>query len=207
MAVETTDKSAVYIIPYLASIPEENWPLVDESKYTVYRHLVFTVPPYHVHSNFQDLAASVLQEYSRVTVGKYSLVIYSDDQYESRIDCGPCSINKTVTEVRVTVRADSQDVCRTGAEATVCFLQRCFSRFDSLCEIKVMVSCSACRQNYFDVAPLQEAAAARGENECHCEICHDNKSTLSDLLNGFKDSRPISDLDWHPFHRSQHPGM
>lgn len=205
MAVERIDKTTVDIIPYLSSIPEENWPLVDESKYTIYRHLTFTVPPYHLHSIFQDLAGNVLQEYTRVTLGKNSLVIYSD-QYESRIDCGPCVINKTVAEVRVSVRACSQDFCSKGGEATVDFLQRCFAKFASSCEINVKVSCSVCRQHYVDLSVVQEAAA-QGETERNCGRCHGNTLSVGDLLNGFKDTRPIPELDWHPFHRPLHPGL
>lgn len=199
------DNSTIDIIPYLSLIPEENWPLVDESKYTIYRHLMFTVPPYHIHSVFQNIVANVLHEYRRVTLGKYSLVIYSD-QYESRVDCGPCMVNKTMAEVRVIVRAGSQDICRTGAETTVGFLQRCFAKFGSSYEISVKVSCSTCRQYYFDLLVVQEAAA-QGETERECGRCHGKKLSVDDLLNGFKDTRPITELDWHPYQRLQHPGL
>lgn len=198
VAVETRDGGAVYIIPYLTSksITEKNWPPVEESKYTIYRHLVFKVPPYLVYSNFHDLVANILQEYSQVIVGKYSLVIYGDDQYDCRIDCGPCFVNKTVMEVRVTVRAHSQDVCRAGAEATVRFLKTSLANLPGFCEIKV--SCNACQQHYFDLSFLQEATAL-GVDRCHCERCYDKKSNISDMLNGFKDTQLIPVLEWHSF--------
>lgn len=204
VAVESMEKSTIDIIPYLCLIPEENWPLVDESKYAIYRHLMLTVPPYDLHAIFQDLAANLVQEFSRVTLGKYSMVIYSD-QYESRIDCGPCVVNKTVAEVRVTVRAGSQDMCSKGAEAALSFLQRCFAKFGSSCEISVKTSCSICRQYYVDLSVVQEAAA-KGETEFECGRCH-GQLAVDDLLNGFKDTRPMTELDWHPFHRPQHPGL
>ena len=196
VAVETRDGGAVYIIPHLTSksITEKNWPPVEESKYTIYRHLVFKVPPYLVYSNFHDLVANILQEYSQVIVGKYSLVIYGDDQYDCRIDCGPCFVNKTVMEVRVTVRAHSQDVCRAGAEATVRFLKTSLANLPGFCEIKV--SCSACQQHYFDLSFLQEATV-RGVDRCHCERCYDKKSNINDMLNGFKDTQLIPVLEWH----------
>lgn len=78
VAVERMDKRTIDIIPYLPLIAKENWPLVDESNHTIYRHLVLTAPPYHIHSIFQSLVANVVQEYRRVTLGKYFLVIYSD---------------------------------------------------------------------------------------------------------------------------------
>ncbi|XP_078383909.1 uncharacterized protein LOC144666360 isoform X1 [Oculina patagonica] len=203
VAVERMDKSTIDIIPFLSLIPEENWPLVDEPKYTIYRHLMLTVPPYHLHAIFQDLAANLVQEFSRVTLGKYSMVIYSD-QYEFRIDCGPCAVNKAVAEVRVTVRSGSQDMCSTGAEAAVSFLQRRLTKFGSSCEISVKTSCSICRQYYVDLSVVQEAAA-QGETERMCGRCHGHLA-VDDLLNGFKDTRPMTELDWHPFHRPQHPG-
>ncbi|XP_022789661.1 uncharacterized protein LOC111329287 isoform X1 [Stylophora pistillata] len=197
VAVETRDRSAVYIIPRLTSksITAKNWPPVEESKYTIYRHLVFEVPPYHVHSSFHSLVANILQKYRHVIVGKYSLVIYRDDQYDCRIDCGPCFVNKTVLEVRVTVRAHSQDVCKAGADETLRFLKTRFTTCLGYCEIKV--SCRACRQHYFDLSLLQEAAAL-DEDRCHCERCHDKKSTISDMLNGFKDTQSMPALEWHP---------
>lgn len=204
VAVERMDKSTIDIIPYLSLIPEVNWPLVDESKYTIYRHLTLTVPPYNLHTIFQDLAATLVQEFSRVTLGKYSVVIYCD-QHESRIDCGPCVVNKAVAEVRVTVRACSQEMCSMGAEATVGFLQRCFDKFGSLCEISVKTSCSMCRQYYVDLSVVQEAAA-QGEAERKCGRCH-GQLAVDDMLNGFKDTRPIIELDWRPFHQSHPPGL
>ena len=205
VAVERMDKCTIDIIPYLPLITEENWPLVDESNYTVYRHLILTAPPYHIHSIFQSLVANVLQEYRRVTLGKYSLVICSD-QYQYRVDCGPCMINKTMTEVRVIVRAGSQDQCRTGAATAVGILQRCFAKFGSSYEIGVKVSCRWCRQYYVDLSVVQEAAA-KGETERECGRCHGNRLPLEDVLNGFKDTRPIKELDWKPYHGLQHPGL
>ena len=206
VAVERIDKGTINIIPYLPLIREENWPLVDESKYTIYRHLMLTTaPPYHIHSIYQSLVANVLQEYSHVTLGKYSLIIHSD-QYKYRVDCGPCIINKNLTEVRVIVRAGSQDVCKTGAETAVGFLQRCFSKFESLYEISVEVSCSTCRQYYVGLLAVQEAAS-QGETERECGRCHEKGLSFDVLLNGFKDTRPIKELGWRPYHRLEHPGL
>jgi len=205
VAVERMDKRTIDIIPYLPLIAKENWPLVDESNHTIYRHLVLTAPPYHIHSIFQSLVANVVQEYRRVTLGKYFLVIYSD-HYDCRVDCGPYMINKTMTQVRVIVRAGSQDICRTGAETAVGFLQRCFAKFGSSYEISVKVSCSSCRQDYVDLSVVQEAAA-QGKTERECGRCHRKRLSVDDLLNGFKDTRPIEELVWHPYHRLQHPGL
>lgn len=205
VAVERIDKRIINIIPYLPLITEENWPLVDESKYTIYRHLMLRVPPYHIHSIYQSLAANVLQEYRHVTLGKYSLVIHSD-QYKYRVDCGPCIINKSVTEVRVIVRAGSQDICKTGAEAVVGFLQRCLAKFESSDEISVEVSCSTCRQYYVALLAVQEAAS-QGETELECGRCHEKGLSVDVLLNGFQDTRPIKELGWRPYHRLEHPGL
>ena len=205
VAVESMNKRTIDIIPYLTLITEVNWPSVDKSNYTIYRHLMLTAPPYHIHSIFQSLAANVLQECSRVTLGKYSLVIYSD-QYKYRVDCGPCMVFKTMTEVRVIVRAGSQDICRKGAETAVGFLQRCFAKFGSFYEISVKVSCSWCRQYYVDLLDVQEAAT-QGKTERECGSCHGERLSVDGLLNGFKDDRLIKELDWHPYHRLQHPGL
>lgn len=204
VAVERMDKRAIDIIPYLSLIPEENWPSVDESKFTIYRHLILTVPPYHLDCIFQDLVANILQEFSRVTLGKYCMVIYCD-QYEFRIDCGPCVVSKAVAEIRVTVRAGSQDTCSMGAEAAVGFLQGYLTKFDSSCEISVKTSCMICRQHHVDLAMVQETAA-QGETGRECGRCH-GQLAVDDLLNGFKDTRPITELVWRPFHRSQPPGL
>ena len=204
-AVERMDKCTIDILPYLSLITEENWPLVDESNYTIYRHLMLTTPPYHIHSIFQGLVANVLQEYRRVTLGKYSLVI-SSNQYRYRVDCGPCMINKTMTEVRVIVRAGSQDQCRTGAATAVGFLQRCFAKFGSSYEISVKVSCRWCRQYYVDLSVVQEAAA-QGETERECGRCHGKRLLVDDLLNGFKDTQPIKELDCQPFLGLHDPGL
>lgn len=115
-------------------------------------------------------------------------------------------INKTMTQVRVIVRAGSQDICRTGAETAVGFLQRCFAKFGSSYEISVKVSCSSCRQDYVDLSVVQEAAA-QGKTERECGRCHRKRLSVDDLLNGFKDTRPIEELVWHPYHRLQHPGL
>lgn len=205
VAVERIDKHTIDIIPYLPLITEENWPLVEESKYTIYRHLMFTAPPYHIHSIYQSLVANVLQEYRHVTSGKYSLVIHSD-QYKYRVDCGPCIINKSVTEIRVIVRAGSQDICRTGAETAVGFLRRCFAKFESSYEISVEVSCSMCRQHYVGLVAVQEVAS-QGETERECRRCHEKGFSADVLLNGFKVTRPIKELDWRPYHRLEHPGL
>ena len=204
VALERKDKGRIDILPYLSSIPEENWPLVDESRYTIYRHLILTLPPYRLHSIFQNIAASALKEFSHVSLGKYSLVIYSD--YQSRIDCGPCLVNKRLAEVRVTVRSFNQDICSRGAEATVVFLQSCFDKCGTFCEVSVKASCSVCRQYYVDMTDVLKAAA-QGDTERMCERCHGNKITIGDLLNGFKETRPTSELDWRPFHTPPHTGL
>lgn len=205
VAVERMDKSTIEIIPYLPLTTEENWPLVNESTYTIYRHLILTAPTYHIYSIFQILVANVLQKCRRVTLGKYSLVIYSD-QYECRVDCGPGMVNKTMSEVRVIVRSASQEICRAGAETTVGFLQRCFAKSQSSYETSIKVSCYECRQYYVDLHVMQEAAA-QGETESECERCHGNRLSIDDLLNGSKDTRPIKELDWYPSHRLQRPGL
>ena len=205
VAVERIDKHTIDIIPYLPLITEENWPLVEESKYTIYRHLMLAAPPYHILSIYQKLAANVVQEYRHVTLGKYSLVIHSD-QYKYRVDCGPCIINKSVTEIRLIVRAGSQDICRTGAETAVGFLQRCFAKFETSYEISVEVSCTMCRQHYVGLFALQEAAS-QGKPEPKCGRCYEKGLSVDVLLNGFKDTRPIKELDWRPYHRLEHPGL
>ena len=205
LALERRDRSTIAIVPFLSSIPEESWSLVDGSRYTIYRHLILTVPPYYLHSMFKNLAASVLQEFNDVSLGRYSLVIHND-QYQSRIDCGPCVVNKTVAEVRVTVRANNQDICSKGAEATVGFLLGCCEKLGTSCKITVKASCSVCRQYYIDLTDVQEAAT-KGDIEHTCGRCYGNKLSVGDLLNGFKEARAAVELNWRPFHSPLQTGL
>lgn len=204
LALERIDRDIIDIVPYLSSIPEESWPSVDDSRHTIYRHLILTLPPYQLHSIFQNLAASVVQEFCQVSMGKYSLVI-CNAQYLSRIDSGPCLINKTVAEMRLTVRACRPDMCSVGAEKMVKFLRNCLAKMGTSCEISVKASCSTCRQYYIDLTEVNETAA-HGDTELLCKRCHGNKLPVSDLLNGFIETRPATELDWRPFHRLQAPG-
>lgn len=199
------DQSKIAIVPYLSSIPEESWSLVDGSRYTIYRHLILTVPPYHLHSMFQNLAATVLQEFNDVSLGRYSLVIHND-QYQSRIDCGPCVVNKTVAEIRLTVRANNQDICSKGAAAIVGFLQTCCEKLGTSCKVSVKASCSVCRQYYIDLTDVQEAAT-EGDIERTCGRCYGNKWSVGDLLNGFKETRAAVELNWKPFHSHLQLGL
>ena len=178
---------------------------MDTSKYTIYRHLLLTVPPYHLHSIFQNLAARVVRQFDFVSLGKYSLVSYND-QYQFRIDCGPCVINKSVAEVRLTVRAADQIICSTAAEEMLSFLQNCFQESGNSYKFSVKASCSVCRQYYVDLIDVQEAAA-QGETVRACGRCHGNKLSFSDLLNGFTETRPATELDWRPFHTPLDPGF
>ena len=204
LALESMDSSTIYIVPYLSVMPEETWCLVDESRYTIYRHLILTVPPYNLHSIFRNIAASVLKEFSRVFLGRYSLAIYNDE-YQLRIDFGPCVINKSVAEMRLTVRANSQDMCSRGAEAAVSFLQRCCEKLQSSFEVSIKTSCSVCRQYYVDFPDVQEAEA-RGDMKLSCGRCHAKNVSVGDSLNGFKETRAAVELNWKPFHGLQETG-
>ena len=209
LALERMDQSTIAIVPFLSSIPEESWSSVDGSRYTIYRHLILTVQPYHLHSMFQNLAAIVLQEFNAVSLGRYSLVIHND-QYQSRIDCGPCVVNKTVAEVRLIVRANNQDICSKGAAAvaaaTVGFLPTVCEKLDTSCKVNVKTSCSVCRQYYIDLTDVQEAAT-EGDFERTCGRCYGNKLSVGDLLNGFKETRAAVELNWKPFHSHLQPGL
>lgn len=205
LALESMDSSTIYIVPYLSVMSEEIWCFVDESKYTIYRHLILTVPPYNLHSIFPNIAASVLEEFSRVFLGRYSLAIYNDE-YQSRIDFGPCVINKSIAEMRLTVRANSQDMCSRGAEATVSFLQRCCENLRWSLEVSIKSSCRVCRQYYVDFCEVQEAKA-RGDMMLSCGRCHAKNVLVDDSLNGFKETRAAVELNWKSFHGLQETGM
>lgn len=205
LALEQLDKKTVDIIPYLSSVPEESWLLVDKSKYTTFRHLVLSVPPYHLHSMFQNLAACILQKFASVSLGKYTLVSYAG-QFHFRLDCGPCIVNRSVAEVRVTVRAPGQTICTKATEEVLSFLQNCIKELDHSYQFTVKVSCSVCRQYYVDLIEVQEAAG-QGETERACGRCHGNQMSFSNLLNGFTESRPAPEFDWRPFYRARDPGL
>ena len=205
LALEQLDKKTVDIIPYLSSVPEESWLLVDKSKYTTFRHLVLSVPPYHLHSMFQNLAACILQKFASVSLGKYTLVSYAG-QFHFRLDCGPCIVNRSVAEVRVTVRAPGQTICTKATEEVLSFLQNCIKELDHSYQFTVKVSCSVCRQYYVDLIEVQEAAG-QGETERACGRCHGNQMSFSNLLNGFTESRPAPEFDWRPFYRAPDPGL
>lgn len=200
LALERMNKSEIDIVPYLCSIPEESWSLVEKSTYTLYRHLIINAPPYVLHSVFQTVTASVLQEFSRVSLGRYSLVIHND-QHQSRIDCGPCVTNRTVTEIRVTVRASSQDTCCSGADAIGSFLQRCCETLGLSGGTNIKASCSVCHQFYIDLADIKEMLL-QGDAHLSCGRCH-GSVPVSELLNGFIETRAALEMNWKPFHGLQ----
>ena len=154
---------------------------------------------------FQNLAVCILQKFASVSLGKYKLVSYAS-QFHFRLDYGPCIVNRSVAEVRVTVRAPDQSTCTKATEGILSFLQNCIKELDHSYEFTVKVSCSVCRQYYVDLIEVQEAAG-QGETERACGRCHGNQMSFSNLLNGFTECRPAPEFDWRTLHRASDPGL
>ena len=205
LALEREGKSKIDVVPFLSSIPEESWSSVDDSRYTLYRHLILSSPSYDLHSIFHCVAANVLQSFIRVSLGRYYLVIHND-HYQCRIDCGPCIVNGHVAEIRVIVRANSQDKCKSVAQELESFLQKCYGTPGLSSEVNFKASCSICRQYYIDLADIQQVSMRGDEGHVSCGRCHRN-IPVGDLLNGFKETRAVLEMNWRPFHGLQGTGL
>ena len=197
MAVRGPEDNKIDIIHFLSPIAAENWPLVTASDYTAYRHLILCRPPFYLHFIFQRLVADLLQLYDIVSLGKYSLVIQTE-QCNYRLDLGPCLVNKTVAEIRVTVRASTQDLCAVGVEHIVDQLRGLLNEIMDPSEVAVKVSCSICRRQYHDV-PAVHKVAAQENTRLKCAKCGDNKVSPGNLLRGFNETRPFPEMIWNPF--------
>lgn len=201
LALERKEKSKIDIVPLLSSIPEESWSPVDESRYTLYRHLILRAPSYDLHSIFHCVAANALQNFTRVSLGRYYLVIHND-HFQCRIDCGPCIVNASVAEIRIIVRANSREKCKSVTQEMESFLETCYGTLGLSSEVNFKASCSICRQCYIDLADIQEVSMRGDEDHVSCKRCHRN-IPVGDLLNGFNEMRDVLEMNWRPFHGLQ----
>lgn len=205
LALERKEKSKIDIVPLLSSIPEESWSPVDESRYTLYRHLILRAPSYDLHSIFHCVAANALQNFTRVSLGRYYLVIHND-HFQCRIDCGPCIVNASVAEIRIIVRANSREKCKSVTQEMESFLQTCYGTLGLSSEVNFKASCSICRQCYIDLADIQEVSMRGDEDHVSCKRCYRN-IPVGDLLNGFNEMRDVLEMNWRPFHGLQVTGL
>ena len=129
-----------------------------------------------------------------------------NDHYQCRIDCGPCIVNGSVAEIRIIVRANSQDKCKNVAEELESFLQTCYGTLGLSSAVNFKASCSICRQYYIDLADIQQVSMRGDEGHMSCRRCHRN-IPVGDLLNGFKETRAVLEMNWRPFHELQGTGL
>ena len=148
--------------------------------------------PSRLHTTFSSLISKAIQMYPNVSIGKKSLVIH-DDRYSCRVDCGPCLVNRSISEVRVVVRSDSLETCGKVADSIVAS-QSEFLRLSEPCEGSIKVSCCNCLHQYIDLSDVQRAES-QGETEIKCQRCRKNVA-VNKLLKGCKEARVPPDLTY-----------
>ena len=177
-------------MPYLLPLPEEIWSPSDDTIFTAARYLVLQMAPSRLHTTFSSLTSKVIQKYPNVSIAKKALVIH-DDRYSCRVDCGPCLVNRSISEVRVVVRSDSLETCGKVAD-TIVESQSEFLR--EFCEGSIKVSCCNCLHQYIDLSDVQ-SAESQGKTEIKCQGCRKNVA-VNNLLKGCKGARVPPDLTY-----------
>ena len=146
--------------------------------------------PSRLHMTFFSLISKVIQKYPNVSIGKKSLVIHGDG-YSCRVDCGPCLVNRSISEVRVVVWSKSLKTCGKVADSIVA------SQSESLkktCERSVQVSCYKCLDWYIDLSHVQSAQKQK-KTKIKCQGCKKNVA-VNKLLKGCKGARVPPDLTY-----------
>ena len=191
LAVSSEDQTCIHVVYSSQPIHEKVWKPVDSTAFTTSRHVVLKAPPYTLHTLFHELVFKAVKTYPSVSIGRNTLVIH-DAVYECRVDCGPCFVNRQMSEVRVMVRSKSPDSCGSVADA---ILSTLFD-FDDLSQpfVGVKISCSKCLLQYIDQASIS-TVDLEGGSELKCQKCMKDVP-IKDLKQGYQESRPIQNFEW-----------
>ena len=149
------------------------------------------------YTTFPLLISGVLDKYPDARVFQNTLV-FQEQKCFCRVDCGPCLIDSSESEIRVVVGADSpDDNCGEVADAVAASL--CSYDDDPSKEWRIKVCCRWCHNYYLELDDLKRA----GNERKPCVKCNEILQ-LDNLRHGYKQEK---ELRRKRFAWDIHPGI